>query len=312
MNRWIASFVVFTFVASNSCRESSAQPAPTATTPQDGPLAAAIPLAEGRSKIEVDFAGTKLEIFTYKPRNWKGDRMLCVIHGMDRNAEEYRDHSIGMGDRFDALVVAPLFDEKRFPNHKFQRGGIQNVDGSAANPEEWTYAFIPRIATAIRQRESKPDLKLWIIGHSAGGQFTMRMSAFQAAGVERFVAANPGTDLFPTREWEFGAGFGGLPESLSNDARLQSYLAAPLTLYLGTADIGQADLEMSPEFMRQGDTRLQRGQAAFAAGKKLAAEHCWKFAWRLVEADGIDHDHEKMFAHEQCESALFGPKPKVK
>jgi hypothetical protein len=53
--------------------------------------------------------------------------------------------------------------------------------------------------------------------------------------------------------------------------------------------------------------RLQRGKAAFEAGKKLAAEHGWKFAWRLVEADGIDHDHQKMFANEQCERALFGP-----
>jgi len=307
MNRWIVSFVVFTFVASGSCRESSAQPAPTASTPQDGPLAAN-PLAEGRSKIEVDFARTKLNVFTYKPQNWKGERMLFVIHGMDRNAEEYRDHSIGMGDRFDALVVVPLFDEKRFPSRRFHLGGIQNEDGSAAKPEEWTYVCIPRIATAIRQRESKPDVKLWIIGHSAGGQFTMRMSAFQVAGLERFVAANPGTGLFPRRDWKFGFGFGGLPESLSNDARLQSYLAAPLTLYLGTADnFNEGDLDVSSEAMLQGDGRLQRGRAAFEAGKKLAAERGWKFAWCLVEAKDVDHNHEKMFAHEQCERALFGP-----
>jgi pimeloyl-ACP methyl ester carboxylesterase len=295
MNRWIASFAVFSLVASGSCQQSSV-------------LAPAIPLVEGRSKFEVEFAGSKLDIFTYKPQNWKGERMLFVIHGVLRNAEAYRDDAIGMGDRFDALVVAPLFDEERFPPRKFQRGGIQNEDGSAANPEEWTYAFIPRIATAIRQRESKRDLKLWIIGHSAGAQFTMRMSAFQAAGVERFVAANPGTDLFPNRKWEFGGGFRGLPESLSNDAQLQRYLAAPLTLYLGTADnYNEGDLDTSPESMLQGEGRLQRGHAAFAAGKELADEHRWRFAWRLVEAKDIDHNHEKMFAHEQCERALFGP-----
>jgi len=316
MTRWIASFGVFTLlfcsqspcviVATSSCRESSAPP--TARLPGDGPIAPAAPLAAGRSRVTVDFDGTKLDIFTYKPQNWKGERMLCVIHGVDRNAEEYRDHSIGMGDRFDALVVAPLFDKERFPNHKFQRGGIQNMDGSAAKPEEWTYAFLPRLASAIRRRESKPDLKLWIIGHSAGGQFTMRMSAFQAAGVERFIAANPGTDLFPTRQWNFGAGFADLPESLSNDVRLQTYLAAPLTLYLGTADDHpDEDLDMSPESTLQGPGRLQRGRAAYAAGQKLAREQGWKFCWRLVEAKGIGHDHQKMFSHEQCEFALFGP-----
>lgn len=44
----------------------------------------------------------------------------------------------------------------------------------------------------------------------------------------------PPTNLFPTKDQPFGYGFGGLPEALSNDAVLKAYLAAPLTLYLGT------------------------------------------------------------------------------
>jgi pimeloyl-ACP methyl ester carboxylesterase len=151
-------------------------------------------------------------------------------------------------------------------------------------------------------------MKYWIIGHSAGGQFAMRMSAFQDTGAERIVAANPGTDLFPTRDLPFGWGFGGLPESLSNDEQLRRYLAAPLTLYLGTADDHKdEDLDMSENSMKQGEGRLQRGRAAFALGEKTAREHGWHFGWRKVEADGVPHDHEKMFAHEACETALFGP-----
>lgn len=260
----------------------------------------------GKSSVELDL-GAKIECFTYKPEHWGGKRMILVHHGVLRNADEYRDHAIVLGDRFDALIVAPRFDKERFPSEKYQRGGILNGDGSAAAPGEWTYAYIPKIAAAIRAREGKPTLPFWIIGHSAGGQFAMRMSAFQDTGAERIVAANPGTDLFPTRDLSFGWGFGGLPEELSNDERLRRYLAAPLTLYLGTADDHpDEDLDTSETSMQQGPGRLQRGRAAFALGEQVAREHGWSFGWRKVEAEGVPHDHEKMFAHPSCAEALFG------
>jgi len=50
---------------------------------------------------------------------------------------------------------------------------------------------------------------------------------------------------------------------------------------------------------------LQRGRAAFALGEKTARERGWPFHWRIVEAAGVPHDHEKMFAHSECERALF-------
>lgn len=271
----------------------------------------ALPAGKGSVVLSFDGQGTlAIECFTYKPEHWGGKRMILVHHGVLRNADEYRDHAVVLGDRFDALIVAPRFDAERFPSRKYQRGGILNEDGSAAPSGEWTYAYVPRIAAAIRAREGKPDLPFWIIGHSAGGQFAMRMSAFQDTGAERIVAANPGTDLFPTREMDFGYGFGKLPPELASDERLRAYLAAPLTLYLGTADDHpDEDLDVSPEGNRQGVGRFQRGHAAFALGRELAREHGWPFRWRLVEADGVPHDHEKMFAHPACEDALFGAAP---
>jgi pimeloyl-ACP methyl ester carboxylesterase len=249
----------------------------------------------------------QLECFTYKPAEWEGERMILVCHGVLRNADEYRDHAIVLGEKFNALIVAPKFDKERFPNIKYQRGGILKVDGTMADPSEWTYALVPQIAAAFRQIEGRPEMKYWIIGHSAGGQFAMRMSAFQDTRAERIVAANLGTDLFPTRDMPFGWGFGGLPEALSSDEMIKDYLAAPLTLYLGTGDDHpDENLDMSENSVKQGGGRLQRGRAAFALGEKVARERGWTFNWRLVEAEGVPHDHERMFAHEMCEKALFG------
>lgn len=264
-------------------------------------------LGVGKSSLHIELPSVRLEAFAYRPESWDGKRMLMVLHGVLRNADEYRDHAVGMGDRFGMLVIAPCFDAERFPSRAYQRGGILREDGSAALPAEWTYARIPELAAAVRERTGRPELKHWILGHSAGGQFVLRMSAFQATGAERLVAANPGSVLMPDLQEPFGYGFGGLPEALAGESRLRTYLAAPLTLYLGTADDHPDEyFDDSEGAMVAGGGRHQRNLALYWTAKTLAKERGWEFGWRLVEATGVAHDHEAMFSHPQCEVALFG------
>lgn len=262
----------------------------------------------GKAMVAADFDGTKLELYTYKPKSYDGKRMIMVFHGVLRNADEYRDHSVSMGDRFGALIVTPKFDSERFPSIRYQRGGILDAQGNAMPPEQWTYAFVPKIFRAIKQMENKPDLKFWLIGHSAGGQLVGRMCAFQETGAERLVAANPSSWPFPTRAMQYGYGFGGLPDVLSSDEVIKAFLARPLTIYLGTADnVPDENTDMSDGALVQGAARFQRGHSFFRFAKTIAERKKWPFNWQLVEADGVGHDHEKMFNHPACEKALFGP-----
>ena len=264
------------------------------------------PIPEGASKLTIPVRGAPLDVFAYKPRSYRGGRMIMVFHGTLRNADEYRDHAKAMGERFGALVVAPQFDTARFPNRRYHRGGVLREDGTAAPVAEWTYPMIPELANEVRRREGRPAMPYVLIGHSAGGQFLVRLAGFYADhGAARIVAANPGSDLFPTRDAPFGSGFGALPPSLSGDDTIRRYLAQPLTLYLGTADDGHdEDLDESPEAMLQGPGRLQRGRAAFAAAQRLARERGWPFGWRIVETKGIGHDHERMFDAPEAGKAL--------
>lgn len=307
MMRWLAPFVLLaSTVAQAPVAQPPVAPVQVPAPPASGALAAGdVPV--GKAELAVDAGPVRLQVFTYRPAKWSGERLLFVMHGVLRNADEYRDHAIGMADRFDALVVAPKFDSERFPSRLYQRGGILREDGSAAPPAEWTYARIPELAAAVRTRTGKPDAKLFVIGHSAGGQFVVRMSAFQDTGAVRLVAANPGSVLLPTTDVPFGYGFGGLPPELASEARLKAYLAAPLTLYLGTADDHDDEwFDKSKEAMAQGSGRHQRGLCLYWTARTLATVRGYAFGWRLVEATGIEHDHEKMFAHAMCEVALFG------
>lgn len=266
-------------------------------------------LPAGPGRIEVALGDRAIEVYTYKPDAYDGGPMLMVFHGVLRNADEYRDHARGMGDRFRALVVAPKFDAERFPSSKYNQGGLLRRDRSVAPRADWTWSLIPKLADEIRRREGRPDLPYYLIGHSAGGQFVGRMAAFVETGARGMVAANPSSWVFPSRAMDYPYGFGGLPEEFSDEAHLRRYLGQPLTLYLGTADTERdKDLDKSPEADRQGESRLRRGHNAFDAARRLAGRNGWDFGWRLVEAPGVAHDHQAMFDSPACEAALFGPR----
>jgi len=265
------------------------------------------PIPNGFSTIQIGTGESALTAFTYKPANYDGGPLLLVFHGMSRTAEHYIYYAVPLADRHKLLVVAPLFDTNRFPGRIYYNLGGVKVDGRIIPEDDWVYQRVPEIIQAVRQREGDPSLPYYMIGHSAGGQFVMHYAALMPPGALRMVSANPGSDLFPRRDWEFGYGFGGLPRQLSDDAAIQRYLAAPFTLYLGTKDIDpqHPELDRTYDGEREGATRLERGRACYAFAQKLAEVHGWKFNWRLVEVPGIAHDGKGMLQAKQAEEALF-------
>jgi hypothetical protein len=273
-------------------------------------LATGTGLPNGSHQLMVDLDGQSLELFTYKPEAYREGPLILVFHGVLRNASEYRDHARGMGDRFGALVVAPRFPEDRFPLDSYQLGGLM-LDGKVQPRNRWTWPLVPRIAEEIRRREDRPNMPYYLIGHSGGGQFLIRLGAFVDSGAERIVVSNPGTYIFPTRDQNYPFGFGGLSEELASDDALRRYLAQPITLYLGVEDTERDEyLSKTAQADRQGTTRWERGQNVFRAARELAERRGWPFRWRLVPVPGVGHDHEAMFDNRLCTEALFGPDEK--
>lgn len=249
-----------------------------------------------------------LEVFTYRPPTYRDGPLILVFHGVNRNAEDYRNFAITLAERFGAVVAAPLFDRERFPVEAYQQGGVLR-DGVAQPRAHWTFSRLPGLMAELRAGLGDPELPCYLVGHSAGGQFVARLAATAGSlGAVRLVAANPGSHIFPDRDAPYGYGLGGLPAELSDDAALQRFLAAPLTLYLGTADNdpAHASLDRSPPALAQGPHRYARGLACFAAAERLARERGWAFNWRKVEVAGIAHDAAQMFAAPAAADALFG------
>lgn len=257
------------------------------------------PLPKGKDMLTLTLNGAPLDVYTYRPESSHQGPLLVVMHGLNRNADGYRDNAVVLADQLHALIVAPHFTKERFPPETYQRGGVLRDDKPQPR-EQWTFQYISALVKLVREREGRPDMPYFIIGHSAGGQILTRMTAFIPGDPQRIIAANPGSLLFPTRDQSYPYGFGGLPQELSGDEQIKAYLAAPLTLFLGTADLLDKDLDLSEAAMRQGRTRFERGHACFAFAQKLAKERGWPFHWQLVEAPNVGHSAGQMFAHPQA------------
>ena len=117
-------------------------------------------LPMGSSSIVHENNGEPLTVFTYKPATYKDGPILVVFHGVRRNAEDYRNFAITMGERFKAIIVTPMFDSVRFSSARYQRGGIMKSD-KVQPQEKWTYSMIPGI---VAHGQVNPQLYLIEVG----------------------------------------------------------------------------------------------------------------------------------------------------
>ncbi len=266
---------------------------------------AADPFPFGKTTVETDFDGTALNLWVYKPDNYIGDGFIILFHGASRAAEAYRDNSAGFAEEYGRMVIVPEFDRERFPNRLYQMGGALTEDGTVAPEDERTFAYVPKLVQHIREREGKPDLPYILLGYSAGAQFVERMASFMDTDAERLIAMSPGSSMFPTRDMDYGLGFGGLPEEWSSDERIRRYLALPLTIAIGTADTEMGQLPQGDAY-DQGVHRYSRNIRWFNTAMDLAYHNEWDFNWRLVTFHGAGHPPPEMFNHPQIGNALFG------
>lgn len=261
----------------------------------------------GDSRLQAEIGDMSLEVFTYRPLNCARPSVLLVFHGNGRGASSYRNSARPVADKACFVVYSPLFDDKRFPNWSYHRGGLVR-DGKLLDDDDWTVAVVAEIIEWIRKREGS-ETPIFLFGHSAGAQFLSRVAAYASpVGVGRIVLANASTYVVPSAEWSVPYGFGGLNEDLFGETAIRAYLAAPVTIYLGLDDTGGKDLTHNADADKQGGTRLERGRFVYEFAREISERNGWPFHWKLVEAPGVGHTARGMLAAGELIEALgFGP-----
>lgn len=233
--------------------------------------------------------GPPLNIYFAEPEGLPSDApIIIVMHGVARNADDYRDNWIDLAEEYGFVVYAPEFDKKRFPkSSRYNLGGLTKKDDRA-------FDAIEPLFKAIKARRDMSTQGYYLFGHSAGGQFVHRYAFFgKSRHMEMAIAANSGWYTMPTTAYKYPYGLGGLRKSRYD---LDVMLRMPLMVMLGDQDNDpeSPSLRHTPQADAQGLNRYDRGIFFLQLANTLAKQRRIKSRWRYNVVPGVAHDNRAM------------------
>ncbi len=250
---------------------------------------------EGSSVVEYachgPFEGKSVKVFYHVPSGKISSMpVLFVMHGMDRNGDEYRDQWVEQADKYGFIVLVPTFSSEQFPDEFYQRGNVTSEDGSYNPENERVYVLIEEVFNYFTAHSDSKARSFSIYGHSAGGQFVHRFLLFNPTPhLDRAVAANAGWYTSPSDTVSYPYGING------SGADVKAYYGKKMIILLGDADtLRTSSLRQTPETDAQGLTRLARGNAFFSFCQKDAEAKGTPFNWKKEYVKGVGHSNTKM------------------
>ena len=243
-------------------------------------------IAEEQYKF-TNWDGDDLPVFVAKPDKVnKATRLVVVMHGRKRNAEEYRDQWIEAAKDLNLLVVVPEFSEKNFPEvWGFNYGNVMTRESEPIEKKLHAFSSISPLANEAIEKFKLKSNNWGIYGHGAGAHFVHRYVLHQPeANHTLAIAANLGWYLSMTdQQWPFG-----LTNSGIEDAQLKQAFSKYFLLMLGKADTSTKPnspyaKEHWDSISLQGEHRLARGRNFFKSAVEKSKEVDQFFKWGMVE-----------------------------
>jgi pimeloyl-ACP methyl ester carboxylesterase len=257
-----------------------------------------LPPGSGVFEVEGAFAGAAvvMRVFTHVPAGGTGGKpVLFVMHGLQRDADRYRDEWRALSERYGFVLLVPEFTNAAFPRREsYNFGGIVDRESKPRPRSDWSFRFVRLVFDAYRARSGSTAATFDLFGHSAGAQFAHRYALFGAdPALGRIVVANAGSYTMPSVERSFPWGLGGTGLERADIVR---FLGLQATLLLGDADTDpeHKSLPRDAEARAQGPHRLARGEAFHAALAAAARDVGAPFTWRKHLVPGVGHDNAGM------------------
>jgi dienelactone hydrolase len=246
-----------------------------------------------------------IRVWYYKPSKYSGSSpILFVMHGMGRNAEEYRDQWIRYAEQFGAFLFVPEFSNNQYPDAAYAQGNIFDSSSRQIPGNRSGFALIEHLFDYVTVRAHNQSTDYYLYGHSAGGQFVHRMVMLKPdARIKRAVAANSGFYTLPryVEEFPYGLNKSGLASEIITAA-----FGKELIIILGNQDTleKQKSLNKSIGAMRQGKHRFARGMNFYKVAQEESGKAGIALAWKLQTVAGAGHSNSKMAG--AAAQALFG------
>jgi len=253
--------------------------------------------------------GQKVQVYYYKPDGYTADTpVVLLLHGIKRNAQTYRDGWIDIAQQRHFMVLAPVFTREAYRGaNGYNLGNVfhalsdDEIRGRAKPaernpPTQWSFALPDTVFADFKRREPSSQSGYTLYGHGAGAQFAHRYALFEPhSHACRIIAANSGWYTYPDASADWPYGLRDLPDVAKT--QLDAYLAAPLVLMLGDADVKKEGIMRKTDAAQaQGPDRKTRGERFYAHAQGLAKQRGASFGWQLKHVPDAGHSNAQMAA----------------
>jgi len=246
-------------------------------------------------------------------------KVLMVIPGAGRNADDYRDSWIQASEEHSILIISPKYPEDNYPYGDYHLGGVvkdlnlskgitfkKNTNqvwidedvvefGINGEMDEWIYHDFDRIFEIAKKKTGIKSRSYDMFGHSAGGQILHRFVLLNPhSKANRVLASNAGTYTLLDNQTDFPFGIKNIE---INKKKLKKAFGRELTVFLGeldNADEAGGRMLRSTTADKQGTHRLARGTHFYHASMKRADELGFEFNWKLEIIPGVGHNQKEM------------------
>jgi hypothetical protein len=256
-----------------------------------------------------------LKVYYYRPSVVSATTPVWfIMHGTERNADEYRDYFVKYAAEQGAFIVAPKFDAENWPGTTgYNLGNISKsaTDLTAQAERDWSFSKIEPLFDFIT-KVLEPSIAVEsysMFGHSAGAHFVHRFLMWKPqARVNLAIAANAGWYTLPhlryaryEHDWPYSLSNVPLdresirPEKNFPSANIDSAFLRRMVVLLGDQDLHRDEyLSTAQAAEAQGTNRFQRGQFFFSKAESEAAARGVDFEWALQIVPGAGHSASQM------------------
>ena len=219
-------------------------------------------------------------------------KVIFVIHGNSRNAEEYLSAWIPHIKNKNVIVAAPQFNKADF-RYFFLLEMAESSGNVNKDESKYINNSISLFFNYIKSKFSLNINTYNMFGHSAGAQFTHRyMLLSKDKRISNAVVANAGWYTFLTND-EFPYGIKNSPISISNE-QIKWFMSNKVNLLIGSDDVGFQSVNSSKGANLQGITRVDRASNYFNSLIMNAENRGYPLRWNYRVLESVDHDFKKV------------------
>ncbi|WP_157209914.1 hypothetical protein [Marinimicrobium agarilyticum] len=241
--------------------------------------------------------------------------ILVISHGMLSKGEaasdvanRYISRWVKYAEKYELLLIAPVFDTPRFGNLGGGYGGYRNLFGKYIAADE----FVNKLVNRYSVRTTSGSKRFYLYGHSAGGQFVNRYVVTHPDNIIHAVVSAAGRYSYPTKssKWPYGAGNLFKAITWKDGSRSRVAITRSLRNYALAAGkvsivIGSEDTKRQPKRpAHSGNTRIEIANSWAREMNRNSKRYGLEGAVNVNVIKGIGHSSSALTPY--CANVLFG------